>query len=559
MAEPLWWEGVSRTPRNPLPGDHSCDVAVVGAGFTGLWTAWYLMRADPSLRIVVLEREYAGFGASGRNGGWASDLFPVSNAGLARRYGRDAALAMRGAVRSSIDEISSFAGDFVPDAHVTRGGELSFARTPAQLVRAQAAVRSAAEWGDDLRWLDPAALASVCGVAGTLGATFTPHCAAVDPGALVRGLADAVVGAGATLHESTAVTSIAPGRVVTDHGTVTAGVVVRATEAYTAGLPDAKRALAPVYSLVTATEPLTDAQSAAVGLLDRPTFSDHGNLVIYGQRTHDGRIVFGGRGAPYHFGSRIRPEFDADAAVFGSLQRTLVGLFPALQGIRFTHAWGGPLGIPRDWHASVGFDRERGMAWGGGYVGDGVSTSNLAGRTLADLITGTASDLLTLPWVGHRSRRWEPEPLRWAGINGGLRLARLVDRREAADGTAVTARDGAGRVDRGLRPFHPRGGCRGAVRLGALLVPMRGPPDHAPTAGRRRLGRRPRGPPAALGTVADRPRPGRRTGCRGRCRRDRRPGAGRAGGRRRSRSGCRRGPGDRAGAARARAGGAGSR
>ncbi|WP_205843967.1 NAD(P)/FAD-dependent oxidoreductase [Nakamurella deserti] len=434
MVAPLWWEGVSRTPRDPLPGDRSHDVAIVGAGFTGLWTAWYLRRADPSLRIVVLEREYAGFGASGRNGGWASDLFPVSDAGLAHRYGRDAARAMRGAVRSSIDEIEAFARGAAPGAHVTRGGELSFARTPAQRVRAQAAVRESEQWGEDVRWLDPAGLASVCGVTGALGATFTPHCAAVDPGALVRGLADAVVGAGVTLHESTAVTSIAPGRVVTDRGTVTADVVVRATEAYTAGLPGATRALAPVYSLITATETLTDAQSAAVGLLDRPTFGDHGNLVIYGQRTHDGRIVFGGRGAPYHFGSRIRPEFDADATVFASLRRTLVELFPALRGIRFTHAWGGPLGIPRDWHASVGFDRASGTAWAGGYVGDGVSTSNLAGRTLADLITGTGSELVTLPWVNHRSRRWEPEPLRWAGINGGLRLAALVDRREAATG-----------------------------------------------------------------------------------------------------------------------------
>lgn len=430
----LWWEGVSRTPRDPLPGARSCDVVVVGAGFTGLWTAFYLARADPSLRIVVLEREHAGFGASGRNGGWASDLFPVSNAGLARRYGRPAALAMRGAVRSSIDEIVAFADAFAPAAHVVRGGELSFARNPAQLVRARAAFRSSAAWGDDVRWLEPAELASVTGVSGALGATFTPHCAAVDPGALVRGLADAVVAAGVVVHESTAVTSIAPGRVVTDRGTVTAEVVVRATEAYTARLPGAKRALAPVYSLITATEPLTAAQSAAVGLSDRPTFSDHGNLVIYGQRTHDGRLVFGGRGAPYHFGSRIDPAFDADPRVFAALQRTLVELFPVLRDVRFTHTWGGPLGIPRDWHASVGFDRASGMAWAGGYVGDGVSTSNLAGRTLADLITGTASELTRLPWVDHRSRRWEIEPLRWAGINGGLRLATLVDRREAGTG-----------------------------------------------------------------------------------------------------------------------------
>ncbi|MEO5831902.1 MAG: FAD-dependent oxidoreductase [Nakamurella sp.] len=431
---PLWWDGVVRSSRAPLPGDSTCDVAVVGAGFTGLWTAFYLHRVDPSLRIVVLEREYAGFGASGRNGGWVSDLFPISNAGLARRYGRPAALAMRSAVRSAIDEIAVRADEFAPDAHVGRGGELLFARTRAQAVRAHAAVRESDAWGDDLRWLAPPELAETTGVEGVLGATFTPHCAAVNPGALVRGLARAVENAGVAVYERTAVTAIESGRVVTDRGTVKADVVVRATEAYGAGLPGARRSVAPVYSLVTATEPMPGDVAAAVGLAGRPTFGDHGNLVIYGQRTADHRLVFGGRGAPYHFGSAIRPEFDADPRVFAALQRTLVELFPVLRDIRFTHSWGGPLGIPRDWHASVGFDRAAGFAWAGGYVGDGVSTSNLAGRTLADLISGTPSELTTLPWVDHRSRRWEPEPARWAGINGGLQLAKLVDRREATIG-----------------------------------------------------------------------------------------------------------------------------
>jgi glycine/D-amino acid oxidase-like deaminating enzyme len=185
---------------------------------------------------------------------------------------------------------------------------------------------------------------------------------------------------------------------------------------------------------MVATEPLTDAQWETIGLADREVFADHRHVVIYGQRTVDGRLAFGGRGAPYHFASRIRPDYDHEARVFEDLRATLRDLLPQLEGTVFTHAWGGPLGIARDWHPSVGHDASTGLGWAGGYVGDGVAASNLAGRTLADLVTGRQTSVTTLPWVGHRSRRWEPEPLRWTGINLGLRLAGAADREEARTG-----------------------------------------------------------------------------------------------------------------------------
>ncbi|GGM16490.1 NAD(P)/FAD-dependent oxidoreductase [Nakamurella endophytica] len=425
--------------RSPLPGDRSFDVAVVGAGFTGLWTAFHLRRADPSIRVAVLEAETAGFGASGRNGGWCSDLFPASWERIARRHGRPAALAMKAAMRQSIDAVADTVAAEAIDCGWVRGGTVAFARSATQWQRAQDEVAHAYAWGDtedDVRLLDRRATAEVAGVAGALGASFTRHCAAVDPGALVRGLADAVERAGVAVFEGTRVRRIEPGRVLTDRGTVTADVVVRATEAYTAGLEGSHRDLAPVYSLIVATEPLDAATLDAVGLATRPTFTDHRHLISYGQRTADGRIVFGGRGAPYHAGSRIRPDFDRDPGVFDRLRRTVVDLFPALAGARFTHAWGGALGIPRDWHAGVGLDRRTGLAWAGGYVGDGVATANLAGRTLADLVTGRDTELTRLPWVGHRSRRWEPEPLRWLGINAGLRAMATADRREERTGRA---------------------------------------------------------------------------------------------------------------------------
>jgi glycine/D-amino acid oxidase-like deaminating enzyme len=215
---------------------------------------------------------------------------------------------------------------------------------------------------------------------------------------------------------------------------VTADIVVRALEAWTPTLPGTARTLVPVYSLMVATEPLSDEFWGAAGLRGRATFTDYRHMIIYGQRTADGRIAFGGRGAPYHFGSAVRPSYDGTPSVHRLLRQTLVELFPALRSSHFTHAWGGPLGIPRDWHSSVGLDRFRGIAWAGGYVGDGVATTNLAGRTLADLITGADTELTALPWVNHRSPDWEPEPLRWLGVNAGLLAMKLADRTEGTKG-----------------------------------------------------------------------------------------------------------------------------
>lgn len=437
----LWHETAERDwiPRPALPGDTDVDVAVVGGGLTGLWTAYYLAEADPSLRIAVLESEVAGFGASGRNGGWCSALFPASLDSLASMAGggsagRRAALAQHAAMRATVDEVVRAAAAEGIDADIARGGTVVLARTRAQLARAAAEVAHARAWGrgeDDLRLLGASEARSVLNGSRTRGATYTPDCAALHPARLVRGLADAVERRGVRLFEQTRVTRIEPGAAVTEHGTVRAATVVRATEGYTARLEGHRRAIAPVYSLIIATEPLPAATWDEIGLARRETFSDHRHLIVYGQRTADDRLVFGGRGAPYHLGSRIRPEHDRDERVFAGLYAALVDLFPVLAGTRITHAWGGALGIARDWTASVGLDRTSGLAWAGGYVGDGLSTTNLAGRTLRDLVLGRDTDLVRLPWVGHRSPQWEPEPLRWLGINAGLRAMTVADAEES--------------------------------------------------------------------------------------------------------------------------------
>jgi glycine/D-amino acid oxidase-like deaminating enzyme len=424
-------------PRTVLPGDREFDIAVVGAGYTGLWTAYYLAKRDPGLRICVLEREVVGFGASGRNGGWCSAIFPASMRKIAQGAGRSAATAMQTAMNETVAEIARVVGKEGIDCDFAHGGYVSVARNAAQFARARAEVEGWRTWGfgaDHMRVLSADEISGQVRMSGAVGGTFTPHCAALHPAKLVRGLADVVRALGVTVFEGTAVTEIRAGHVSTTHGTVRADSIVIATEGFTPDLPGRHRDLVPMYSLMVATEPLPRSWWEQTGLDARETFSDKRHLRIYGQRTADDRIAFGGRGAPYHFGSRIHAGFDHDERVHAMLRGILGELFPGLAEARFTHAWGGNLGIPRDWYPSVRYDRASGIGWAGGYVGDGVATTNLAGRTLADLILDRDSDLTGLPWVGRTPRRWEPEPLRWLGVNAVTALFAVADRTEARTG-----------------------------------------------------------------------------------------------------------------------------
>lgn len=441
----LWLDQLDEPlePRPGLSGDLDADVAIVGAGYTGLWTAYHLLEADPSLRVVLVEREIAGFGASGRNGGWCSAIFPASFdrvAKVAKRQGasdpKGAAIRLQKTLHALVPDIGRVAASEGIDCSFAQGGYLSVARNPGQLARAKAEVAHWRAWGfDDFVLLDAAGVVEHASMSGAIGGTWTPHCAVIDPAKLVRGLARAVERRGASIFEGTSVTSVRQGEMQTDRGIVRAPRVIVATEGYTASLPDYRRRIAPVYSLMTATEPLDDATWEQIGLAERPTFADGRHLVIYGQRTADGRIAFGGRGAPYHLGSKVSPTYDRDPEVHAMLRRTLIDLFPALKGVGFTHAWGGNLGVPRDWFPTATFDPKTGLGFAGGYVGDGVSTSALAGRALAALITGDdRHGVLGLPIVNHRSPNWEPEPFRWLGVNGVTRVMTRADRVENTTG-----------------------------------------------------------------------------------------------------------------------------
>lgn len=439
-----WFDSIAEAEdgfraRPALAEDATVDVAIVGAGLTGLWTAYYLQKADPSLRILLLEKEVAGFGASGRNGGWCSALFPWSASALAARYGRDAAVAQRQAMVDTVDEVGRVTEAEGIECDYVRGGTVTFARDRVQLAAARAEFAESEEFGvDRVTLAGTETVRARYGVPDAVAATITPACARVHPGKLVRGMARAVERRGAVIAEQTEVVGWRDGvvrvRAASVERTVTAGTVVNATEGYGSQLAQVGRNVLPLYSLMIATEPLPDEVWERIGIEHGQTFADFRHLIVYGQRTADNRIAFGGRGARYHLGSAIHTSYDRSPRVRDHLVRTLGELFPAVAGVRITHHWGGPLGVPRDWHAAVGLDREAREAWAGGYVGDGLSTTNLAGRTLADLIAGRRTDLTALPWVGHRSPRWEPEPLRFLGANAGLVAMEGADLEERATG-----------------------------------------------------------------------------------------------------------------------------
>lgn len=420
----FWLEtaGEDLKPRPALQHSAEVDVAILGAGYSGLWTAYYLLRQNPGLRVAVVEKEIAGFGASGRNGGWCSPKFPVTATELEERYGRDAARSLLLAMHDTVDEVGRVCEEEHIDADFHKGGALSLARGAHQLpvIRSTRAVYERLGLDDRNHLLSAEETRERVNVTNIYGALYTPQSARVHPGRLVRGLARAVERRGATIYEQTEVSSFEDGtepRLLTPGGELRAkqGIVL-AGEAYLSQLASLHRVVMPVYSLIVLTEPLTREQWSRIGWQNQETISSNRLTVDYLTRTADGRILFGSRGAPYVFGSKITDEQDRHELTHSNARRAVVDWFPSLAGVGFTHAWGGPLGMPRDWMPAVAFDRASRIGTARGYTGQGVATTNLAGRILANLVLGKQTGLETLPLSQRRSRNWEVEPLRWLAV-----------------------------------------------------------------------------------------------------------------------------------------------
>ena len=428
-----WWEQIGGVPapRPGLPGDLHADVAVVGAGYTGLWAAYYLKRARPGLRVVVVEHRHAGYGASGRNGGWLTNSVTGGREQYVQTHGRDAAERFQRAMNDTVDEVIRVATAEGIDADIKKGGEFNVAYTPAQEARIREFARAERSWRyTDLELLEAEEARGRINVAGTRAAVWHPHAARIQPAKLAVGLAAACERAGVEIYEGTRVEEIAPHRLRTDRGTVTAEYVVRATEGFTAGLQGLKRLWLPMNSSLIATEPLPAEVWDELHWSRGEVLGDFAHVYMYAQRTADDRIAIGGRGVPYRYGSRTDTDGRTPLVTVETLGEILHRFFPATRGAAIDHVWSGVLGVPRDWAATVGLDRGTGIAWGGGYVGTGVAATNLAGRTIRDLILGDESELVGLPWVNHRVRKWEPEPFRWVATKGLYWAYGVADRAE---------------------------------------------------------------------------------------------------------------------------------
>jgi len=422
-------------PRPPLPGDIEADVAIVGAGYTGLWTAYYLKKAKPSLRIVLLEREFAGFGASGRNGGWLSGGFGWSREKYLKTSTRQGVTAMQKAMAGCVDEVIRVATEEGIDADIRRVDNLTVATNPAQLERVREECETIRSWDADperIELLDAEATRARINIKNVMGGFVIRGQARVQPAKLVRGLAAAVERLGVSIYEKTTVTAITKGSVTTDRGTVRAETIIRATEGFTAGIPGEERTWLALNSAQIVTEPLSDELWHKIGWEGHELLGNAAHAYCYAQRTREGRITMGGRGVPYRYGSRTDINGQTQQATIDQLHTILTTLLPQTAGCRIDHAWCGVLGVPRDWCTTAGLDPRTRIGWAGGYVGLGVSSSNLSGRTLADLVLGQDSELTRLPWVNRKVRPWEPEPFRWLGVHSMYQLYRIADNREAA-------------------------------------------------------------------------------------------------------------------------------
>ena len=402
----------------------SFDVAIIGGGFSGLWSAFHLKKLDPKIRIAIFEAKNLGFGASGRNGGWASSEYPVYRGTLTKRIGSALAAQLFEALNLSIDEIGEFSNKH-SEVGFVKSGSLYFARNRAQLNRLKAKVE-----GGSLR-LSGNEVKERLNVSGALGGVLNPICATINPLNLVLALATYLRSEGVSIFENSWATPVSGG-VLVNSSLVEAPAVIQATEVF--GEPG--REFIPLYSLMVATEPLSKAVWEEIGNRERFTFAENSHMVNYAQRTLDDRIAIGGRGATYPFGSKLQESKEATAKVHEKIRSLLRSWFPVLSEVNFTHAWGGAVAITRDWEPYVQWDQKRGFGRLGGYAGDGVTMSHLAAKILAHEILNLKSELRNLHFVNQKIRPWEPEPIRYLGVNTLVKLSGIADTEERITGRA---------------------------------------------------------------------------------------------------------------------------
>jgi glycine/D-amino acid oxidase-like deaminating enzyme len=441
----FWLEADPYTPGPPLAGDVTVDVAIVGAGFTGLWTAHFLLREQPALKVAVIERDVVGYGASGRNGGFAMTLLSRSLHDLVQAFGADAARAAHQAVARSVDAIGQFCAEHAAPCDYEKTGFIGVAADESQVARIEADRRAAEALGiTDVRYLSGEELRQEIQSPLVRCGLEEKTCALLNPAKLVRGIARVVRQQSGIIYEQTAVDRIErDGTAVairTPQGTVHADQVVLATNAYSVQFPELRRLLIPLYSYIVLTEPLSEGQWASIGWKQRQGLEDKRTFIHYFRPTADGRILMGGEDAPYYYGSSIGAQHDRNRRVFGLLQRDLQTIYPQLNGIRFTHQWGGPVAVTSRFVPSFGTLTGGRVHFGFGYSGHGVAPTHLGGQILRDLVLARTSDLTQLCFVRAKAVPFPPEPLRYVAVNLARRSLLAQDRKGKSKRDPFTVR-----------------------------------------------------------------------------------------------------------------------
>lgn len=419
-------------PSPPLEGALEVDVAIVGGGFTGLSTAYHLKKADPALRVALLESQVIGFGASGRNGGFNMTLFGLTLGITALRFGKSRAREAHLYMEQAVDLLEDLVRELPLDCDYEHPGFLRVATTETYRRRILEEIDLAHRLGlAGIAWLGPERLAAEVRSPTYLGAWWEPRCGILNPAKLAWSWKAHLEALGVAIYENSPVADIqrAPGalRLATPAGRVRAGKVVLATNAWSHFFAGLRRKQIPVWTHIVLSEPLTEAHFREIGWRRRQGIEDARNLVHYYRLTADNRLLMGGRDVSVSTG--LDMERDQNPVTFASLRRDVATIFPALAGVRFTHAWGGPVSVPLDMAPAIGFAGDRRLVYSLGCVGHGVSLTHLNGRTIADLVLERRTPLTDVFFVRRRTLPWPSGLLRRAAVKAIVGLMHWDDRR----------------------------------------------------------------------------------------------------------------------------------
>lgn len=423
-AEPMcWWldDVDAPEPRERLTGEIRTDLAVVGGGYSGLWTALLAKQEDPGREVVLLEGKTLGWAASGRNGGFCSASLTHGQANGMDWYPEDMPRLER-LGRDNLAGIVATIEDFKIDCKLEKTGELKVATEHYQLEDLRADYERMLDFGDDAVLMDSDEARAQVNSPSYLGAVWgKDKTVMVDPARLVWGLADACEQLGVKIYERSAVHGLERDgdRMVltTSDGTVRADRVALGTNAFPSLLKRVRPFVLPVYDYAMATEPLSKAQLASIGWDNRQGVSDSGNLFHYYRITDDNSILWGGYDAVYHYGSKIDPALDQRPETFRTLATHFFDTFPQLEGLRFTHTWGGVIDTCSRFFPFFGTGYGGRVAYAIGYTGLGVGATRFGAQVMLDLLSGESSELTGLHTIKGKPVPFPPEPVRSAVVN----------------------------------------------------------------------------------------------------------------------------------------------